>query len=192
MGCSACAAVSDRKELFTRPWMENKTPQIDTSRVMEKCRHWLNTHTHTHNQMCAIKHIHCTCCLLLVDRVVCLVSLLWRQMETSQCLSVLSHFKESWKPDSTTDNVANTLCCTHIVLYDLFNPGHSEDEDERNQCGVATGRWYIRDLLGTGEKSLLMESAEQLKKSIKQSSQQLVTALRISKQDFWQHWSIIL
>lgn len=36
---------------------------------------------------------------------------------------------------------------THVILYDLFDPGHSEDEDEWDQCGVATGRWYIRDLL---------------------------------------------
>lgn len=38
-------------------------------------------------------------------------------------------------------------CFTHIVLYDLFNPGHSEDEDEWDQRGVAAGRRYIRDLL---------------------------------------------
>lgn len=36
---------------------------------------------------------------------------------------------------------------THIVLYDLFDPGHSEDKDERDQSGVATSWRYIRDLL---------------------------------------------
>lgn len=38
-------------------------------------------------------------------------------------------------------------CGTHIVLYDLLDPSHCQDEDEWDQCGVATGRRYIRDLL---------------------------------------------
>lgn len=29
---------------------------------------------------------------------------------------------------------------THIVLYDLFDPGHCENEDKRDERGVATGR----------------------------------------------------
>lgn len=39
------------------------------------------------------------------------------------------------------------MCGTHIVLYDLLDPGYGEDEDEWDQRGVATGRRYIRDLL---------------------------------------------
>lgn len=38
-------------------------------------------------------------------------------------------------------------CATHIVLDDLFDTSHCQDEDERDQRGVATGRWYIGDLL---------------------------------------------
>lgn len=36
---------------------------------------------------------------------------------------------------------------THIVLYDLFDPSHCENEDKRDERGVATGRWHIGDLL---------------------------------------------
>lgn len=36
---------------------------------------------------------------------------------------------------------------THVVLYDLLDAGHREDEDERHQSGVATGRRHVGDLL---------------------------------------------
>lgn len=36
---------------------------------------------------------------------------------------------------------------THVVLYDLFDSSHCQDEDERYQCGVATRRGHIGDLL---------------------------------------------
>lgn len=142
------AIVSDGQEPFTQPWKENKTTQIDTSTLMEKCTYSWCTLTSTHM-------IPVVFFLLTVLSALCLFC----KRRRLRCVSFQENhllfispttFRNKWK-----------TCSTHIVLYDLFDPSHSEDEDERDQRGVATGRWYIRDLLkrvkrGSTQKSLFL------------------------------------
>lgn len=77
----------------------------------------------------------------------------------------MSHSGTLKKKSSDLRPRSGRCCGTHVVLYDLLDPSHCQDEDERDQCGVATGWRYVRDLLtrvknSSTQKLLLIQSVE--------------------------------
>lgn len=101
-----------------------------------------NRHTHTHGKAQSVdaqgqprtETIPVVFFLLTVLSALCLFCKRRRFKEA------LIHFTQWHAKKSSNLCPRSGRCCgTHVVLYDLLDPSHCQDEDERDQCGVATG-----------------------------------------------------